>query len=239
MRRFVILLAAFVLATGWRSADSLAHAGRAQELLGPGVWSRTIRLESQSTLGRPRVDVGVVFELEGILWLYMDRDGTQSLSQYRGRAEADKADIGPLLRAVDPDLKNWSYLPDAPPPVPGAKEELPNGCFIESVSLLRRCLMLGTVLSEPRLLVYYMPTPGGTRGHTVLTYEVGEVLQVIDPDNPEGTRRLALGRGASAAKLAKSLRRDVTRALWLPLGDFTDRRSPLYVAALHQSAPAS
>ena len=84
---------------------------------------------------RPRVLHALVFEFSGILWFYTDTDGTQSLSLRKGRLDEDKADLGPLLRDIEPGFTRWRALPEESKRADvTTAEELPNGCFIESVA---------------------------------------------------------------------------------------------------------
>src|SRR5256885_1866204 len=92
-----------------RGADSsLAAAQRAQAELGPEVWSEVIRVENPARgSAYPRTFHALVFELADILWFYTAIDGTQSLSLRRGQAAADKANLTPLLRAIERGFARW------------------------------------------------------------------------------------------------------------------------------------
>src|SRR5262249_48543801 len=132
LRRPVLSLL-LVVATG-RAETSLENAFRAQALLGPEVWSQVIAVQNDSRGGvYPRTVHALVFELAGILWFYADVNGTQSFSLRYGQLEAEKADFGALLHAVDPGFVRWVQV-EAQPKNPGDhRRPLPNGCFIESV----------------------------------------------------------------------------------------------------------
>ena len=117
--RWSVLL--FLIAAGLRASDSLGEARHAQSLLGPGVWSQVIEVENRTSGGRyPAQVYALVFEFEHILWFYTDADGTQSLSQYVGRTAQDKADLGPLLKGVDPGFVGWKAVPEGPAGAPAA-----------------------------------------------------------------------------------------------------------------------
>src|SRR5579859_5630219 len=151
-------LLASALAACLRADDSLGHARRAQELLGPSVWSRVVRIENASPAGAYAPTVyALVFELTDALWFYTDADGTQSLSTRYGRVREDEADLGRLLLGIDPGFTRWAYLSPGPAE-PGAGRP-PNACFIEALALLRRRLESGLPTGEPRLLSYYLRTP--------------------------------------------------------------------------------
>jgi len=205
-----------------RGADSsLAAARRAQAQLGPEVWSEIIRVENDARTARyPRVLHALVFEIAGVLWFYTDADGTQSFSLKRGRLAEDKADFGPLLRDIEPGFKRWTVVPDGAA-TPGG---LPNGCFIESVAALVTRLASGGEAMHPQLLAYYVDTPTGAVGHTVLTYEVGAELEVIDPEGPVATMHFPAALARDRLALARAVRGgDVAHARWLPLDELAAR----------------
>jgi hypothetical protein len=216
-----------------RGDDSLADARRAQAMLGPDVWSRVIRVENDTRSGRyPPVLHALVFELADLLWFYTDVDGTQSLSTYRGRLEADKADLGPLLREIDRGFRHWREVPGTI--VAPGTGRLPNGCFVESVVALREQLARGAEAQRPQLLAFYADTPWGTRGHTVLTFENGGGLTVIDPEQsaPTSYRSNRLSHDPLAlARLVGGER--VTRARFLPFAP------PPVWTHLYASAPGA
>lgn len=208
-----------VIAAGLHASDSLGEARCAQSLLGPGVWSRVIEVENHTRGSRYPAEVyALVFEFERILWFYTDTDGTQSISQYIGRAAQDEANLGPLLMEVDPGFVAWRVVADGPTAAP-ARGPLKNGCVIESIVLLRRRLMLGADITRPKLLFYYVPTPAGLHGHTVLAFEAGGSFTVVDPEFPRAPWRIARSKAPTAAALAGAMRDDVAKARWLPVDD--------------------
>ena len=178
--RLLAVVALFISITVVASAGdkSLEQARRAQALLGSDVWSQVIRVENRDrTAHYPRVVHALVFEFADMLWFYTSSEGTQSFSLHRGRLAEEKADFAPLLREIHPGFTKWTVEPGAPAVVDG---NLRNGCFIESVVALRDRLLRGGETVHPRLLSYYVITPEGQRGHTVLTYEAGGRVEVID-----------------------------------------------------------
>jgi len=171
---------------------SLVHARRAEALLGPGLWTRVIRISNRAEGGRypPQVDA-LVFELEGVLWFYTDTDGTQSLSQLLRHAEQDKAALGPLLLHLNPGFTAWEDAPVIDHEQLAEKTPLPNGCFIESLVA--------------------MPG-GGVHGHTVLQFRGNEGWIVIDPYRPKKRQRIFPKNPDDAKACADGLRPDVATA---------------------------
>jgi hypothetical protein len=214
----------FLLALLWlttvalRAYDSLASARHAQALLGPELWSRVIRVENETVFNPyPRSFHALVFELAGVLWFYTPTDGTQSLSTHRGGVEADKADLGPLLRAIDPGFHRWREVAgvdfSAPPP-PGRPG---NACFVESVAALRTRLAAGGLALRPQLLAYYVDLSTGLLGHTVLMFDCGGRIEVIDPELPGVARFFPEIRWRDSLALARELGGErVTHARLLP-----------------------
>jgi len=105
--RFIALA---LLLTVSLSAGSRETAFQARAMLGPEIWSRVLRVENTRAGGRSRYPAefhALVVAFQGILWLYTEFDGTQNLSLYAGRLEQDIADLGSLLRAVEPGLTRF------------------------------------------------------------------------------------------------------------------------------------
>lgn len=201
---FVLLL--LVSATVLRADFSLDQARRAQSLLGPDLWSQIVRIENDARPSRyPRRLHALVFELAGILWFYTPTDGTQSFSLRLGRLAEEKADFGPLLRDIEPGFSRWSVLARAAGPTDAPRIELKNGCFIESIAELRERLARGEPMERPRLLSYYAQTAAGAKGHTVLTYGLGDHVHVYDPGSPAAGRVFARALGSDALALAREL----------------------------------
>lgn len=226
--RFLALLVFATAATSVSAADfSLAHARRAQALLGPGVWSQIIRIENDTRHGRyPQEFSALVFELVGRLWFYTDTDGTQSFSLHAGRLAEEKADFAPLLHDIDPGLNHWTVVDDAAPAKQPKKSGVPNGCFIESVAALRARIAAGAPLSSPCLLSWYVDLPEGRAGHTVLVYEEGQRIHVLDPLYPASARTLDTG-SLDPLALAQAMNSGpVAKAVTLPL-ELPAARPPL------------
>jgi hypothetical protein len=211
------------------ATDGLGDAIGARSMLGASTWARLVRIENSNPRGPwrrgayPRVVHAVVFELSGILWFYTSTDGTQSLSLTRGTLERDKANPGALFRAIDRGFTSWTWVEEPAGAWNVASRTPPNACFIESVALLYRRLAGGEEASSPELLSYYVDTPGGRLGHTVLVFGTAGGLAALDPESPEkeisfpsyvGKEPMALsafmrgGRISSARTLALRCERD-------------------------------
>ncbi len=173
-------------------AGSRESACRARELIGPNVWSRVVHIENEPVEGSryPAEFYGLVVEFADVLWLYTEFDGTQNLSDQRGRVAADKTNLGALLRAVDPALRSYTIEPDATEPL-GEAVIPPNGCFI---ACLVRWGELRQAYNPPnpkhaRLIACFPPT-ATTAGHMLLEYRRGLSRFIFDPDQPEKVIRL-------------------------------------------------
>jgi len=198
----------------------LENAWRAQALLGAEVWSRVIRVENTGRRSAyPETVYALVFEEGGVLWFYTDTDGTQSLSVNPGRLAEEESDFVPLLRDIAPGFTAAEILPDAPARVAApAGETLPNGCFIECLGALRRRVREGEPIERARLLSCYFDTPGGRRGHTVLTYETPCGLFLLDPGRSPAPRSVPRVWADNPMALARAALQgaDVARARWVP-----------------------
>jgi hypothetical protein len=217
--RLVLLLLLTVAVL--RAERSLADARLARELLGPGTWSRVIRVENIRRASRyPAVLHALVFEMAGVLWFYTSTDGTQSFSLHRNRLEAEKADFDPLLKDIDPGFVRWAEVTDEEP-TPRAGKSLANGCFVESIAALRQQIGRGVPIVRPRLLSYYDTSPAALAGHTVLIFESVDGLGVIDPVRPnvvlQFPRRLA-GDALGLARAIAGPRIGTARMLSLEVG---------------------
>jgi hypothetical protein len=178
------------------ASEGLSSALDARTLLGPAVWARVVRIEnteSQREFRRspyPREVYALVFELSGILWFYSDSNGTQSLSLRTASLGRDKADPGPLFLAIDRGFTRWAWVDEAPVPGRQPHGAPPNACFIESVAALFHRVAAGGEASAPRLLFYYVNTPSGRRGHTVLVFNDRDGLAALDPEFSDRPVRL-------------------------------------------------
>jgi hypothetical protein len=202
-------------------AAALENARRAQALLGPETWSRVIRVDNTAGHGAYSATVGaLVFEEAGLLWFYTDTDGTQSFSLHGGRLEEEKADFLPLLQAIEPGFAAYSIQPDrrTEDSVAGGSGPLPNGCFIESLAALQDRIRRGEPIERARLLSCYVDTPGGRRGHTVLTYETPRGLFLLDPARSPQPRSVPRAWADNALALAGAALQGakVAKARWVP-----------------------
>jgi hypothetical protein len=171
----------------------LENAQRARTLLGPGVWSRIIRVENSADHSvYPRTVYALVFELSGILWFYTDTNGTQSFSLHRHSLLAEKADFTPLLRDIELGFESYEIVPgDKTRERQGSKKPLPFGCLIESVAAARALIDRGEPMQRVELVWFYFNAYRSLQGHTVLAYEGTEGAYLVDPAYP--TRRLRVG----------------------------------------------
>ena len=229
------------------SPDELRDALAARAMLGDGVWARVARIDN---VGRrpawrrsayPRTVYALVFELSGILWFYTDADGTQSLSLTLGTLERDKAAPGPLFLAIDPGFSSWSWVPDGAALAGAASAWVPpNACFVESVAELLQRVALGGEADSPRLLSYYVDTPFGRLGHTVLVYGTRGGLAAVDPDAPGRPVMIPASLGGEPRAISAYLRgKPVSAARALPVSFPGKAPSPGYWAALgNRPAPA-
>ncbi len=216
MRALSLLLLALAAATpapaGVRPGpDGLADALAARALLGPDRWARVARIDNPGPRGPgpgsvyPKTVYALVFELSGFLWFYCDADGTQSLSLRRGALEADEADPGPLFRAISPRFRGWSWVELAPRwPVPSRSP--PNACFIDCLAALRQRRACGAEAQAPRLLSYYIDTPSGPRGHTVLLWGEGASQEALDPGRSPSPVVLPAPLGGDPRTISRYLR---------------------------------
>jgi hypothetical protein len=210
----VLFCLAFALSVGGRApaSDGLSDARAARSILGPSVWSRIARIENpvpRGPLGRrpyPKTVFALIFELSGILWFYTDADGTQSLSVSRGSLDADEADPGPLFLNIDAGFARWSWVDDRSGDRSAVCAVPPNGCFIASAAAYFRRIALGNRMEAPELLLYYVDTPGGRRGHTVLVFEAEHGLSAVDPDVSPRAVRIPAYVGSNPRSLAAYLR---------------------------------
>jgi len=217
------LLALGLLLVASLHAGTRESAFQARALLGPDVWSRVLRLENEKA-GRgsryPAEFHGLVVAFEDRLWLYTEFDGTQTLSLYSGRLAADQADLGPLLRAVEPGLGRFEDVTDRPPPT------LPEGlppfpCFLAAVTRWQQLQREPGPPTRARLLAYY---PREERqGHMVLEYWRDGRRYVFDPEQPGADREMSPRLAEDPLKVAQALfrpgdRKRPVRAMQLNLG---------------------
>lgn len=220
--------------------SGLTNVRRAQTLLGAEVWSQVISLENTgSTEKYPRIVHALVFEVAEILWFYHDGEGTQSFSLQRGRLEAEKADFAPLLADIHAGFTRWTVVTSTKPVTVGAPGSLLNGCFVESIAKLRDRVVGGGVANQPKLLSYFYGSARIRPGHTVLTFETNDGVVVIDPAEPNRLRTFSGELANNATALGSALLgRMVSKALFVPVGDFALELAARYAGAGSVSAGA-
>jgi hypothetical protein len=227
MRAPVLLLLAVAGTCLANAADGLSDAVAARRLLGPDVWSRIARIENAPAHGLerrtpyPPTVYALVFEMSGLLWFYCDADGTQSLSRRYGSVEADKADPGPLFRAISRRFGPWSWVDGSACAAGAAVPAPPNACFIECIAELRRRSELGKQTGLPRIVFVYEDTPTGRLGHTLLVFQSGSGLAAVDPDFSSVPIQIPAGVGTQARAISSYvIGRDVDDARELPIHGF-------------------
>jgi hypothetical protein len=201
-----------LLALGWLlaaslQAGSLESAFQARAMIGPEVWSRVLKIENEGE-GRisryPGEFHALVIAFEDRLWLYTEFDGTQSISRYAGRLAGDQADLGPLLREVEPGLTRFEDVTDRQPFDILARPP-PYHCFMAAVAHWQKLQQEPDPPTRSRLLAYY---PQGQRqGHMVLEYWRNGRRYVFDPEYPGKVRELSLRLAEDPLKVARALHR--------------------------------
>jgi hypothetical protein len=204
--RLRILLLALLLPAAL-TAGSLESAFQAQAMLGPGVWSQVLRIENERP-GRgsryPAEFHGLLVEFQGILWLYTEFDGTQSLSRYAGRVEQDRQDLAPLLQAVEPGLVRHEEVAGGPPFGTLARPP-PYHCFLAAVAHWQRLRAGPNPPTRARLLAIY--PEGHRQGHMVLEYWRDGRRYVFDPEHPAKDQELSAKLAEDPLKVARALYR--------------------------------
>jgi hypothetical protein len=212
-------------------------------MLGGETWARLVRIDSSRPAAvwkrgpYPKTLYALVFELSGILWFYTDVDGTQSLSLTRGTVARDEADPGPLFRSIDPGFTAWSWVEAPAGPRKPSSPKPRNGCFVESVAALNRRMAAGGETATPSLLFYYVDTPEGRLGHTVLLFGTSAGHFAVDADASETPVLLPPDLGRDPLAVSAYLRGGpVAAARSLPL---PARKPPREWAALPSSSPGA
>ena len=200
-------------------AESVAQA---RALLSPQHWSQAIVIRNpRRTGGLPARVHAAVFSFHGVLWLYIPRQGTQSLSHQPDRLERDRDNLLPLLQEIHPDFTGYEVDP-APPPaaLAGDAPKLRNGCLIESLHALSRLRADGVVPLEAGLFTYYVQGRKGLQGHTGLLFRTSDGVFFWDPDRPGRPRRIKSGGDKPdqvAREVHASARWTVVRTRFLPI----------------------
>ena len=213
----ILSLLPFILPGFLPASPSLDHARQARALLGDETWSRVVRIENANRSSvYPSELYALVFELGGLLWFYTDADGTQSLSLHRHRLAAEKANLAPLLQAIEPGFVVHEIVPEEQARPLVVAEAPPNACLLESHALLRRRQAAGEPILHARLLSYYIPQRRA--GHTVLYYETPRGAFVIDPDRPRKRVRVRKAAHDDPRTLAEAIRPrlQISGARWIP-----------------------
>jgi hypothetical protein len=186
-------------------AGSRESAFRAQELAGPDVWSQVIRIENaepRETARLPEHFYGLVVVFADIVWLYTEFDGTQNLSPRRGQTTADIANLGELLRAVDPHWVGFEVATQ--PPLPAELPlSPPNSCFPACVAQWQELMRTKRPPKEARLIACY--APGRITGHMLLEFRKGWSRYVYDPERSLQPIRLRWGTGRDSLAVANAI----------------------------------
>ncbi|HEY5227375.1 MAG TPA: hypothetical protein VIJ19_02485, partial [Opitutaceae bacterium] len=74
----------------------------------------------------------------------------------------------------------WSWVDDTDSPRRASRPR--NACFVESAARLFERMTTGAQMLSPELLLYYVDTPQGRLGHTVLIYGTARGLAAEDPE---------------------------------------------------------
>lgn len=208
--RFGFLLLGLLLSVALR-AGSLESAFQARAMIGDGTWSRVLRIENDKPGRNSRYPAefhALVVAFEGILWLYTEFDGTQTLSLYAGRLEQDRANLGPLLEAVEPGLRRFEDVTDRPPFGILARPP-PYHCFLASVARWRQLQREPNPPARARLLAFYPERQ--RQGHMVLEYWRGDRRYVFNPEHPAEVRELPARLGEDPLNVARVLYRPQDR----------------------------
>ncbi len=222
MKRFLLLALIGLMSATWASArgdaklryaaDEIA-ARQVQAMLDGHLWTQVVRMENKRpnrTL--PAESWVTVFELGGRLWIYMPREGTRSLSVYRGRLTRDKANLRAVLKHLEEGYAGHEVVvaddrADAAMNLFAETEvtndDIPNSCFVRSVAWFERLQGMDAPVEDAHLLLYFGGSGASRWGHTVLIYETLKGLFVWDPNEPEAARPVDVKRVSDALALAR------------------------------------
>lgn len=203
LRLWIVLLVTVPVLLGEAAPVALRHLRRAEGELGAAHWSAILELSTTNRAQPTRH--ALVFEFANALWFYRPADGTQSLSRHWNNVAAERAELLPLLQRVDPSVVAFRECEalefSATVPSTG---ELPNGCFIRSVSEARR-LEREQAITDGCLLSYYAETREGQRGHTVLVYQDRDGSHLFDPAEERTTDVASASLYDEAIDLARNV----------------------------------
>lgn len=207
-----LVAAALPTVAGARGDTGLAAARQVRELLGAGVWAQVWRIENPAapTSRYPEVVHALVFEFQERLWLYTKFDGTQSLSRVAGRLAEDRLDPRPLLRTVEPGFGRMEAVPESgATPVAPRRRRAPVDCFPQCVARWRALAAGPEPPEQARLVLFYVRTDDGERGHTVLEYRRAGRRLIFDPGLPWSERELPPEVGAEPPAVARAAMAEV------------------------------
>jgi hypothetical protein len=203
------------LQAGNRGALADERAVRhAHALLDDRTWAQVVKIDNDTPSRRhPRQAWAMVFELAGRLWIYLPREGTQSLSLYAGHMRRDKADLREVLADINKGFD--SYTVEVEDNAANVLESLSipfgklrEGCFVESVARFFALLESEPHLRGANLLLYYAGSESNMWGHTVLCYETPEGWFYWDSRRPQADRVIRGGVPDSDLELAQRVTPD-------------------------------
>ena len=195
------------------------YAEKARSLLGPDVWSEVIEIKNAApSRSHPSRVYATVFEVSSALWIYMPAEGTQSLSRFFGQAGKDRGELLPLVKGIYAGFEHLDVVASGSVIPARYDGSLENGCFIESLALLRERSLAGQAAVQPRLLIFYREENSHIYGHTVLTfYDQGRVW-VVDPAFGRKPQRFTAASADTPIRLAEAVSLGtVSSARWLPV----------------------
>lgn len=201
----LLLPALLLLSVAPLRANSLESAFQARAMLPSDVWSRVLRIENDSPGRHSRYPAefhALVVAFEDILWLYTEFDGTQTLSRYAGRLEEDRADLTPLLEAVEPGLTRFADVTDEQP-FGVLTRPPPYACFPAAVARWQQLRQEPNPPERARLIAYYPERQ--RQGHVVLEYWRDGRRYVFDSNHPGADRELSSRLAEDPLKVARSL----------------------------------
>lgn len=222
----VLFLVGLPLAFGNATPADLAHLVRARSLIGQDAWASVLEITT-SDPRQPR-ETALAFEFADAIWFYRPERGTESLSRHWNNVAAERRNLLALLQSIDPTYTSYRELPaNELQTVHSSTGELPNGCFVESAAESKR-VFATTGASKAVLLSYYVNTPQGQRGHTVLCYQDATGTHLFDPADGDTKRVPALSFGDKALHLARAIMPTrlvdgLTKAAKLALADNSSR----------------
>jgi hypothetical protein len=180
------LTAAFVAPAPLSAHTAPEQAVQAHQMLGPGIWSRAVKLENRNGNSRyPSTLYATVFEFDNSLWFYTST-GTQPIVRSRNRVGQYRENLLPLLQTIERGFASVTLLP-ATGPALSDFPKLENGCVIESIFTLEQLRRKGEAVEKAKLLLYSTTrnsrrgVGGNARGHAVLVFETPAGRFFVDP----------------------------------------------------------